>query len=86
MNNIVKFGLAAAVVAAAAVLGFNYLVYQNVRRGLGIGDPSPTPGATPAALPVEGIVPAGTYVVTPFTGERTGHLQRAGRLHRRPRR
>ncbi len=28
--------------------------------------------ATPAALPAEGIVPAGTYVVTPFTGEGRG--------------
>ena len=71
MNNIVKFGVGRGrrgrrPPSSASTTSSD----QNV-GGPGIGDPSPTPAATPAALPAEGIVPAGTYVVTPFTGERT---------------
>jgi hypothetical protein len=46
MNSFAKFGVAAAVVVVAALLGFNYLVAPNV-GGPGLDDPSPTP------LPVE---------------------------------
>ena len=74
MNSIVKFGLATAVVAAPAVLGFNYLVSE--RRRPAHQDPSPTPVATPAALPVEGDVPAGTYVATPYVGDEHGICDR----------
>jgi len=51
MNNAVKFGLAAAVVAVAALLGFNYLAASNV-GGPGPGDPTPTPTLTPTPTPV----------------------------------
>jgi hypothetical protein len=50
MNNMAKLGLAAAAVAVAAFLGFNYLAAPNV-GGPGPDDPSstPEPSPTPAA-------------------------------------
>ena len=50
MNNAVKYGLAAAVVAIAALLGFNYLVAPNIGSP-GLGDPTPTPISTLAPSP-----------------------------------
>ncbi|MEO6577853.1 MAG: hypothetical protein ABIO99_03015 [Candidatus Limnocylindria bacterium] len=67
MNNAVKFGLAAAVVAVAALLGFNYFVGPNV-GGPGLDDSTPTPTVSPIALPAGGALAAGTYVATPFAG------------------
>ena len=46
MNTAAKFGLAAAVVVVAALLGYNYLVAPNV-GGPSLGDPTPTPSPTP---------------------------------------
>ena len=72
MNATLKFGLAAAVVVVAALLGFNYLVGSNVGAP-GLDDPAPTP--LPTAEPTPTPVPmlpdsenleAGTYPVNPF--------------------
>ena len=46
MNSFAKFGLAAAAVVIAALLGFNYLVAPNI-GGPGLDDPSPTPTPSP---------------------------------------
>jgi len=65
MNNTLKFAVAAAVVAMAALLGFNYLVAPNV-GGPGLGDPSPTPHPTPtpvAALAGQEDLAAGRYSI-----------------------
>jgi hypothetical protein len=50
MNTIAKLGLAAAVVAIAALLGFNYLVAPNV-GGPSLFDSSPSPAPTPSPTP-----------------------------------
>ncbi len=50
MNIIAKFGLAAAVVAIAVVLGFNYLVAPNTGAP-SLSDSSPTPSPSPTATP-----------------------------------
>jgi hypothetical protein len=42
MNNSLRFALATAVLAVAALLGFNYLVAPNI-GGPGLGDPTPSP-------------------------------------------
>ena len=49
MNSLAKLGLAAAAVAVAALLGFNYLVAPNI-GGPDLGGPesSPTPSPTPS--------------------------------------
>ena len=48
MNTFARLGIAAAIVAVAALLGLNYLVAPNV-GGPGLGDPSPTLTPSPAA-------------------------------------
>ncbi len=64
MNSFAKFGLAAAAVVIAALLGFNYLVAPNI-GGPGLDDPSPTPTPSPQALTVSaGELAAGTYQFT----------------------
>lgn len=68
MNAALKFGLAAVVVAVAALIGINYLAGAGV-GGPGIGDPSPTAEpsptveSTPAPTPV-GLLPEGPHVLT----------------------
>jgi len=68
MNTAAKFGLAAAVVVVAALLGFNYLVAPNV-GGLGLDDATPTqtPIPTPTATSFDehpgGPVRDGTYYI-----------------------
>jgi hypothetical protein len=63
MNSFAKFGVAAAVLVVAALLGFNYFFTPNV-GGPGIDDPSPTAEATPAALRLsEGPIEAGRYTL-----------------------
>lgn len=47
MNNMVRVGLVAAAVVAAALLGYSYFIAPNV-GGPGPGDPSPTPDPTPS--------------------------------------
>jgi hypothetical protein len=64
MNTAAKFGLAAAAVVVAAVLGFTYLVAPNV-GGPGIDDPSPTPTATPQPLGDQPLDP-GPVIATGF--------------------
>ena len=66
MNNYVKFGLAAAAVVVAALLGFNYLVAPNI-GGPGLDDPTPTPSPTPHALRCGRELEAGTYQFTGWT-------------------
>jgi hypothetical protein len=66
MNNIAKLSVAAAVVAVAALLGFNYLVAPNI-GGPGLDEPSPSPTPTPAALFGEALE-AGTYRLTELPG------------------
>ena len=62
MNTIAKFGLAAAAVVAAALLGYTYIVAPNV-GGPTFGDPTPSPTPTPPPLG-EGPLAAGTYGLT----------------------
>ena len=50
MNTAARFGLAAAVVVVAAVIGYAYLVAPNV-GGPGINDSSPTPSPTASPTP-----------------------------------
>lgn len=71
MNSIAKLGLAAAVVAVAAIVGFNYLVAPNI-GGPGLGDPTPSPSPIPTASPTPAPVlngqdplPPGRYQVEP---------------------
>ena len=61
MNSMLKYGVAAALLAVAALLGYTYFVAPNV-GGPGIGDPSPTPMATPAALR-QGALDPGRYLL-----------------------
>lgn len=73
-NSMVRFGIAAAAVALAAVIGISLLSGPNLG-----GDPDPTPSAPPSATPspagfpdlptASGPVEAGTYVVHPFAAE-----------------
>ena len=61
MNNMAKFGLAAAAVVVAALLGYTYLVAPSVGGPLfGVPTPTPTPTPTLSAGPLA----AGTYRLT----------------------
>ena len=73
MNTAAKFGLAAAAVVVAAVLGFNYLIVPNM-GGPGLGDPSPTPTSTPQPL---GDMPldAGPVIATGFGASESVELR-----------
>ncbi len=69
MNMTLKYGLAAAVVAVAALIGINYLGTANV-GGPGIGDSTPRPEATVTPEPSfsasptpEGMLPEGPHVL-----------------------
>ena len=64
MNSFAKFGVAAAVVVIAALLGFNYLVAPNV-GGPGPEESSPTATPTPAALDGQDPLSAGRYQADP---------------------
>ena len=76
MNSFMKFGVAAAVLVVAALLGFNYFIAPNV-GSQDLDDPSPTPLVSPSLaptptidgrLPGSGAIAAGSYVVdAPFT-------------------
>jgi hypothetical protein len=73
MNTFAKFGLAAAAMAVATLLGYNYLVSLNI-GGPGPGDPTPaaTPSPSPMPLPISSSTAAqlepGTYVAgDPFS-------------------
>jgi hypothetical protein len=69
MNTAAKFGLAAAVLVVAAVLGFNY--FAAPMGGPGIDDQSPTPTATPAAfspVPSASLAPHVSYRDVGFIG------------------
>jgi hypothetical protein len=50
MNNYLRMGVAAAVLAIAAALGYSYLIAPNV-GGPGLDEPAPTPTPTVAPLP-----------------------------------
>ena len=69
MNTSIKFGLAAVVVAVAALIGINYLGTANV-GGPGVSDPTsadPTPAATPVPTPTAtpvGLLPEGPHVLS----------------------
>ena len=60
MNQAMRLGIAAAVVAVATLFGYSYLVAPNMGDP-GLGDPSPTPTATPQPLG-DGPLDAGTVV------------------------
>jgi hypothetical protein len=64
MNTTLKFGLAAVVVAVAALIGLNYLAAPNL-GGPGLTEPTPTltPEPTPTTTP-EGLLPEGTHVLS----------------------
>jgi hypothetical protein len=64
MNTAAKFGLAAAAVVVAALLGFNYLDAPN-EGGPGLDDPSPSPTPTPQVLGDAALAP-GPVVATGF--------------------
>lgn len=59
MNSMAKLGLAAAGVAVAALLGFNYLVAPNI----GAPDATPTPTPVPPPLPQSDSLDPGTYTL-----------------------
>jgi len=66
MNTTLKFGLAAVVVAVAALIGINYLGTSNV-GGPGVDSSTPTPDPTPTETPVPtpvGLLPEGPHVLT----------------------
>ena len=53
MHTAAKFGLAAAVVVVAAMVGFNYLVAPNIgSQSLGDSSPTPSPSPTPTPQPL----------------------------------
>jgi hypothetical protein len=69
MSTFAKFGLAAAAVLVAALLGYTYLGNGGL-GGPGIGDPTPTPAATatpePSVAPSQadtGALPEGPYIL-----------------------
>ena len=79
MNMTLKYGLAAVVVAAAALIGINYLGTANV-GGPGIGDSTPTAEPTPRATSEPsleptpeptpaGLLPEGEHVLVDGTEE-----------------
>jgi hypothetical protein len=58
-SNIVRFGVAAAVLVVAVIFGINYLAGPNVGE-----DPSPTPNSSPTVLDnQDGPLAAGTYII-----------------------
>ena len=66
MNTTLKVGLAAVVVAVAALIGINYLGTSNV-GGPGVDSSTPTPDPTPTETPVPtpvGLLPEGLHVLT----------------------
>ena len=67
MNMTLKYGLAAVVVAVAALIGINYLGASNVGGpGVDTASPSPEPSATPepTATPVpQGLLPEGPHTL-----------------------
>jgi len=68
LDTIMKFGLAAAVVAMAALIGFNFLAGPGV-GGPGPAEPIPTPTSEPTPTPEssskpEGSLPEGTFVLS----------------------
>jgi hypothetical protein len=80
MNTPIRIAVAAAAVVAVAVVGFNFLPRQG---GVGgpAASPSPNVSPSPSASNVltefpEGPLPAGTYVLAPFTpaGEGMCHV------------
>ena len=65
MNTTLKFGLAAVVVAVAALIGVNYFAAPNV-GGPGLDSSTPTPEPTPAepsSSPAEGRLPEGSHLL-----------------------
>ncbi len=76
MNNTMRLGIAAVVVAAVVLLGFRFLIGPNT-SGVGGSNPTPTasptpspsPTATPRPMPASGgALAAGTYVAgAPFS-------------------
>lgn len=61
-NNIVRFGLAAAAIVLAVIVGIRFLPGVNIG-----GDPTPTPEPTPSATPLAlraGQLEPGTYVMS----------------------
>jgi hypothetical protein len=70
MNNAMRLGVAAAVLAIAALLGYSYFVAPNI-GGPGLVDPSPIPSPTPTPTqpPTAGVggLDAGTYRIGGFT-------------------
>jgi hypothetical protein len=68
MNTTLKFGLAAVVVAVAALIGINYLGNANVGGpGFDTATPTPQPTATPEPTPTpipQGLLPQGPHVLT----------------------
>jgi hypothetical protein len=70
MNSMLKYGLAAAVIAIAALLGYSYFVAPNVGSP-GLGDPTPTPIPTLAPSPsVVATIDTAEWV--PFTSKQYG--------------
>lgn len=67
MNTTLKFGLAAVVVAVAALIGINYLAAPDVGGpGPAESPPEPTPTATPLPTPTAtpvGLLPEGPHVL-----------------------
>lgn len=65
MNTTLKFGLAAAVVAVAVLIGINFVGTSAV-GGPGPGGSTPTPEPTPVATPAptpQGLLPEGRHVL-----------------------
>lgn len=66
MNNMVRVGLVAAAIVAAALLGFTYLIVPNVGGPVLFGEPSPTPEPTPehaALITGSGYLEPGVYAI-----------------------
>jgi hypothetical protein len=62
MNTFAKLGVAAAMVVAAALLGFNYLIAPNVGGPGPASEPTPTPIPTPTPAPSPaGLLPEGSH-------------------------
>lgn len=70
MSNTMRIAVASAVVAVAALLGYNYLITPNIGSP-SLGDPTPTPTPTPTPVPalfdeqtVGDVVAPGSYLIT----------------------